>query len=140
MQDSHLVKTNQPSTIICRVNCNSSLNLDSYDLKPDWFVRAQSDDYDYHSLIRDNSEEVVNELRFSTTVTENSRITCDVETETFAINFTSIGTHDELLVTCALRKVLENNHSNLRLYVQDLQWIVLKKCKNFTSISYFMNL
>ena len=131
LQGSQLVKTNQPPTILCRVSC--SINLNGCDLRPDWFVRAKSDGYQYHSIIRDNREEVVNELMFSTTVTGESRITCEkygTGTEaTFAINFTSIGSHDELFVTGALRK----SHSNSHLFLQDPQWIVLRKCKKLHS-------
>lgn len=115
-----------PLTLTCWVNCSG---LSSCGFEPHWLIRVRSDNYARHSLIRGASEEVLQEIQYTTTHGSNHKIVCGRNDSnylaTFNISFTSIGDHEEVLVTCGL-----DNTNDSSEHIQELaKWVALKQCE-----------
>ena len=99
-----------------------------------WFVRVKSDDYSSHSLLHDQyTEKVVQSLTYNI-LTYKSDLQCGYNINaTFSVNFTDIGPHEEVLLSCGL--AISDSHT------VDNNVAVLRQCKlHFLSVMHQLEL
>ena len=117
-----------PLTLTCRVSCST---LSGCDLRPHWLIRVKSDNYARHSIgsSRDASEvNVLQSIHYTVSHGPNDLIVCERydsnASTTFNISITSIGNHDEVLVTCGIESNLDSE------YIEEVHnWMAVRKCE-----------